>query len=288
MLTSEQIEPLHGQTLSSTDDGQAQPRAIGKSAICVGVSDTGRTALLDLFQQGSSKISLPRQRSKSKEVILINTAGGVTGGDAFDTHIEVRPNASLTVTTQAAERAYRAARREVGHIRTEIKVCENACLHWLPQELILFNNSAVKRQLIVDLEQTATLLLVEPIVFGRTTMNEALDQVHFSDSIAISRAGVPLYFDRLHLSDNAMAHLNRRSTANGARAMASIVYVHEGAENQLDDIRSRLPETAGASMVAQNTMVIRHLAADGFELRRDIIPILERLAGQHLPTSWRL
>ena len=70
--------------------------------------------------------------------------------------------------------------------------------------------------------------------------------------------------------------------------MASVVFACPDAEARLALVRAALPATAGASMIADDLLVIRQLAADSFELRRDLMPILEHLSRNTLPTSWRL
>jgi urease accessory protein len=49
-----------------------------------------------------------------------------------------------------------------------------------------------------------------------------------------------------------------------------------------------LPETAGASLLNENLLVLRALADDSLSLRRYLIPVLELLSGQSLPAVWRL
>jgi len=103
---------------------------------------------------------------------LVNTAGGITGGDTFDLEIDVRDGAKLTLTTQAAERAYRAQNGEIGRVTTRLSVQNDSSMHWLPQELILFDRCALQRRLEVALAPKARLLMVEPVVFGRAAMPE--------------------------------------------------------------------------------------------------------------------
>lgn len=219
---------------------------------------------------------------------MVNTAGGITGGDRVSLDIDVLPGATLTITTQAAERAYRAQVGEVGHVRTALTVKQSASLNWLPQELILFDRCALRRRLDIQLAATARLLMVEPVVFGRAAMPEVLRDVMFQDRIRITRNGRPLYIDGMKLEGDATAHLARATIADGAGAMASVVMVAPDAARRLGPVRTMLPCTAGASMLADDVLVIRHLAPDSFELRRTLIPVLELLSDHPLPTSWRL
>ncbi|MEQ6203472.1 urease accessory protein UreD [Sulfitobacter sp. HNIBRBA2951] len=239
-------------------------------------------------QSGSLKLVFPQTHRDDAEVILVNTAGGITGGDQYTLDIEVGNRARLTLTTQAAERAYRAQTGETGSVTTRLTVRNGGTMQWLPQELILYDRSALHRRLDISLEPQARLLMVEPVVFGRAAMPETLDDITFRDRIRITRNGAPLYIDGMDLHGNATAHLARRAIANGAGAMASVVMVAPDAENYLPALRALLPATAGASMLCADVLVIRHLAADSYALRRSLVPALEHLSNNTLPTSWRL
>ncbi|MBD3663927.1 urease accessory protein UreD [Sulfitobacter sp. TSTF-M16] len=248
----------------------------------------GRTRLRTLRQSGSLKLVFPKRHTQDVEAVLVNTAGGITGGDRFSLDVDIRTGAALTITTQAAERVYRAQPGEVGHVTTRVSVADGASLNWLPQELILFDRCALRRRLEIELAATARLLMVEPVVFGRATMPEILRDVMFQDRIRITRGGRPLYIDGMDLQGDAATHLARPAIADGAGAMASIVVVRPDAERQLKPVRAMLPQTAGATTLADDILVIRQLAPDSFALRRNMIPILELLSNGTLPTSWRL
>lgn len=250
--------------------------------------ETGRTRLVSLRQSGATKLVFPRQITPDMEVILVNTAGGITGGDRFTLSARVDAGACFTLTTQAAERAYRAQSGEVGRVTTQLHVESGARLEWLPQELIVFEGAALHRKLDIDLAPDAQLLMVEPVVFGRAAMGETLHNINFQDRITIRREGDPLYMDAIALHGDATAQLARAAIANGAGAMASVVLVRPDAATLLHKIRANLPPTAGASLIADDTLVLRHLAKDSFLLRRDLVPLLERLSNRNLPTSWRL
>ncbi len=230
----------------------------------------------------------PETHRADIEAVIVNTAGGLTGGDRIEITAEVQTGCVLTMTTQAAERAYRAQPGEIASLTTDIKVGRSARVNWLPQELILFDNSALDRRLTIDLADDARLLMVEPMVFGRAAMGEVLSDVAFNDRIRISRGGRPLYQDGMSLGADVTWHLAKPAIANGAGAMASMVYVALDAPTHLERVRALLPETAGASLLAEDMLVMRMLAADGFEMRRSLIPILDLLTQNTLPTSWRL
>ena len=69
-------------------------RASGIGRISVGTRD-GRTVLATLYQEGCAKIRLPNTHSPAVEAVLINTAGGLTGGDRLAWQVEAAPDARL-------------------------------------------------------------------------------------------------------------------------------------------------------------------------------------------------
>lgn len=58
--------------------------------------------------EGSYRVIFPRAIGGQIEAVVINTAGGVTGGDKFEISITAEQTAQISVTTQASERIYRA------------------------------------------------------------------------------------------------------------------------------------------------------------------------------------
>lgn len=218
----------------------------------------------------------------------MNTAGGITGGDRFEIAAQAGPGATLTLTTQAAERVYAASAGEVGRLETRLAVAAGARLNWIPQETILFDRSALTRRLVVTLAPDAALLLAEPLVFGRGAMGEDLRAASFEDRIEIRREGRPLYLDAVRLDGDIAARLDRPHVARGARAMVSLVYVAADAEAHLGPLRALLPGTGGVSLIGDEVLALRLLAADGFDLRRHLVPILTRLTGADLPKPWMI
>ena len=263
------------------------PRAHGKIHIAAKARPDGVSALADLHQTGSAKILMTPSR-EAVEGVVLNTSGGLTGGDTFAVTAEVKPGACLRLTTQAAERVYRTADQSTARVRNTVHIAGDARLDWLPQETILFQNGALQRSLTVKLAASSRALIVEPVLFGRLAMGETVTQARLSDLLVLERDGVELFRDATRLSGDIAAKLDKPAVGNGARAMALVAFAAPEAEAQLAPIRAMLPGTAGASLVAQDLLVMRVLAADGFDLRRTLIPVLDRLSGNRLPRSWRL
>jgi len=254
--------------------------------LSIGRREDGIARLQTLRQSGSMKVMLPRRRRDDVEAVLLNTAGGITGGDRFAISARAGAGTALTLTTQAAERAYRAQPGEVAAVETRLSAEKGARLNWLPQETILFNRCALRRSLRINLADNARLLMVEPLILGRAAMGENLCQASFSDRIRIWRDGMPLFLDGLDLTGDVRALMARPATGAGAGAMAIVVYVAPDAPSHLDAVRNELPPTGGASLKAEDVLVLRVLAPDGFLLRRALLPVLDRLTDGGLPTVW--
>ncbi|WP_323768282.1 urease accessory protein UreD [Marinovum sp.] len=246
-----------------------------------------RSVVDGLRQAGAMKALFPRG-GDMLQAICINTAGGVTGGDRLSLSASAGPGAALGLTTQAAERAYRSRDGEFGTVESTLAVAAGGVMHWLPQELILYDGCALRRRLTVDLASDARLLLVEPVVFGRAAMGERLSAARFHDHITLRRDGRPLYLDGVRLDGDISRQLARMAIAGGAGAMASLVYVAPDAEAHLAAVRAHLPASGGASLLAPDVLVLRLLSPDSHVLRQHLLPVLDRLSGDTLPVSWRL
>lgn len=265
----------------------ALPRSHGKLHIVAKSRDGGVSALADLHQTGSAKVLMTPARDAVEGVIL-NTSGGLTGGDTLAISATAQRGARLRLTTQAAERVYRTADDSTARVRTILRADPEARIDWLPQETILFQNGALRRSLTVKMAADARVLVVEPVLFGRLAMQESITQARFADRLVLERAGEVMFQDASTLDGNISARLNRPALGNCARAMALVVFAAPEAEAHIDPVRAMLPATAGVSLVRDGVLVLRALAVDGFELRRTLIPVLDQLSGDALPRSWRL
>ncbi|MCT4558648.1 MAG: urease accessory protein UreD [Pelagimonas sp.] len=277
----------HLRRISSPSVPQPAIRARGVAKLAVR-ADGSRSRLSGLHQSGALKCLFPRTRGGAVEAVLINTSGGVTGGDHFTTEARIEPNANLTLTTQTCERAYRALPGAPGRVETKITVADKARLNWVPQETILFQQCDLARDLHITLAKGASALVVEPLIFGRRAMGETLTQAALRDRITVTRGGAPVYMDRITMQGDLERQLDRPGVAAGARALASLIYIAPDAEARLASIRSLLPPTAGASLIGDDLLVTRVLATDGYELRQSLIPLLTLLMPDGLPRCWTL
>jgi urease accessory protein len=265
----------------------AQPRAEGVARVSTKLR-TGQTVLDKLHQQGSLKLLFPRGHGSAMHAVALNTGGGITGGDKFELSANAGTGCHLVMTTQAAERAYRAQPGEIGQVKTNLSVEAGARLDWLPQETLLFDGAALNRRLKIKLAPDARALMVEPVVFGRIEMGEVVRDLSFWDRVDIVRDGKSEFADRTRLTGDAVAQLAGRATGGGCGAMASLVYAADDAENFLDRARALMPETGGVSLIRDGILFARLLAPDSFVLRQTLLPLIDLLSISPLPRTWMI
>jgi len=264
----------------------ALQRARGTGRILTKQRD-GITRLDRLFQEGCAKIRLPHTHSRALEAVLINTAGGLCGGDAIDWSVTAAPGGHLVVTTQACERVYRST-GPAATLATRLRVEDGAHLDWLPQETILFEHGRLERTIEIDLVGNATLCAVEAVLLGRDAMGETARHARFSDSWRVRRNGRLIHAEATRLGENPDLERDGLSLLDGANAFASLLYLGPDADRRLARIREILPADAGiAASAIGERLVVRAFAKSGLDLRRRIVPILTQLTGAAaLPRLW--
>lgn len=248
----------------------------------------GATRLETLYQDGCVKIRLPRPLpGQPPEAILINTAGGLAGGDRIAAEIDIGEAAAATVTTQACERVYRST-GEAAAVTNRLTVGAGARLAWLPQETIFFDGGRLSRRLEADLSGDAELVAMEAVLFGRTAMGEVLSHGALHDRWRIHRDGRLVFAEDFSVSGAIAAALARPAALAGGTATATVLYAAPEPERLLQAARAIVGEAGGASAWS-GKLLIRLVAASGLELRRRLEPLLSLLlAGQPLPKVWQL
>lgn len=276
---------IHAPIKAALPPPAPMQRARGEARLSVRLEE-GRVRLEELYQDGCAKIGLPRAHgTDALEAVLINTGGGVTGGDCIDWRMRAGPGAGLTVTTQACEKVYRAS-DVAARVSTHLTVGEGADLEWLPQETILFDRSALDRSLEADIAPGGRLLALEAVILGRTAMGEQVLAGRFSDRWRIRRAGRLVFADDLRLTDPAGPAANRAPLLAGAGAFASLLLVDDDCEALVQPLRAVLGEIGGASAFS-GRLFCRIAAPDGARLRTALIRALAVLRpGRALPKVW--
>ena len=260
-------------------------RARGEGRV-VATAREGTTEIATLYQEGCAKVRLPHTHGDGLQAVLMNTAGGLTGGDHVRWSATAKAGAKLTLTTPACERVYRSIGGDAV-VENRLVAEAGAHLDWLPQETILFEDARLDRTLEVDLADGATLTAVEAVLLGREAMGEGAWRARLRDCWRIRRNGRLIHAEATLLSADPRER-EASSLLDGALAFATVLHVSSDAERRLEAVRGLLPETGGASVVGER-LTVRLLAASGLALRRSLSPIIALLSNAGaLPRLWTL
>lgn len=244
------------------------------------------TKLADLYETGGQRLKVPNSASGC-EAVLINTAGGMTGGDEARLSLTAGHATRCLVTTQSAEKIYRAEQAPAT-VTAELIAEQGSRLIWAPQETILFDGSRLKRTLTVHMASDAAVLVFEMTVFGRVARDERINSGLFTDRWRIWRDDDLVFADDVRLDGDISALMKSPATGGGAYAIGTLLYVAQDAEKRLNAVRAELPRarsSCGAS--AWNGMLVaRFLARDPFDLRHDAARALRRVSKTELPRIW--
>lgn len=249
--------------------------------------DAGTTRLRELWHHDPMRVLLPEPVDDViPHVVLLNTAGGLVGGDSLRTEIEVGDRARALVTGQAAEKVYRSDGPEVS-IRTALSAGRDAWLEWMPQETILFDASRLDRRLSIELAAGARCLAGEILVLGRRARGETVARAWLRDRWEVRREGRLAWADALALRPEEPGALDAPFALDGAAAMATLAYCAGDAPSLLEGLREALAghgEGIAASCMGE-ILLVRGLSPDAQALRRAVAAAWRflRAAGGSLP-----
>jgi urease accessory protein len=271
-----------GAVAAKTEKIFAANRAVGSLAFSVKLV-AGKTRRANVHEAGSLRVRCPGAPAQELEAVLINTAGGVAGGDRFDLAIQAGEGTSLVVTTAAAEKIYRAL-DDAATIDVKLDVAAGARLAWLPQETILFDRAKLSRSIEVSLAGDARIVLAEALVFGRSGMGEAVGQGALFDKWRIRRGGKLIYAETVRLDGAIAQRMAAPAVANGGVAIATVLMV-PGDEAIIAAVRDAAFEGEVGASAWNGLAAVRLCGRDGAMLRRDLVRVMTAMRGS-LPRIW--
>jgi urease accessory protein len=272
--------------LDTTDTIFAANRSIGRVALEAKWAE-GATRRGHVHEQGAWRLRCPGPTAGELEAMIVNTAGGMAGGDRLVLDFAVGPGARLLVTSAAAEKVYRTLGSDT-LITAKLDVAAGGELAWLPQETILFDRARLRRTIEVDLAADARLLLAEAMILGRSGMGETVTEGLWLDRWRVRRAGALLHAETVRLDGNVAAKLAQGAVAKGGVAMATVLCV-PGDETIVAAARAASQNCRGevGASAWNGLAVVRLVAPDGAALRHDLACILTTIRGGRLPPLWR-
>jgi urease accessory protein len=262
----------------------AANRATGHIALSVATVG-GITRRAKVHEDGSLRVRFPNVSAGPLEAVIVNTGGGMTGGDSFAIEMAVGAGAQLIAGTAAAEKVYRSNGPDA-EMSVRLDVAAGASLAWLPQETILFDQARLSRRIDIELAPDASLVMAEAVVLGRAASGEALNDGFFADRWRLRRDGGLIYADTAWLEGAIAARLIEPAVTRGGIAIATVL-ITPCDEARLASVRALREHFSGeVGISAWNGIAVARLCAkDGAALRHDLIAVLAALE-QPVPRLW--
>ena len=255
-------------TLPSEDAYAPPPRGDGRAEVVFGAVN-GATRLRHLYQRNPCRVFFPGTADLATAVVL-TTSGGLTGGDRVELDFTVRQGARAVVTTQAAEKIYRSA-GESCTVDVRITAGKKTWMEWMPQETILFDGARLRRGTTVRAADGARVMAGEILVFGRLARGEVFRNGALRDAWTVERDGRPVWMEALRFGAREDALLDHPAGMNGARSLATALYVADDGPEHLETARRLLAgnQSRCAATCVNGTLVTRFLAEDPKVLRTE-------------------
>ena len=240
------------------------------------------------YQNGCSKILNPNSYTKNNDLVLINTSGGMTCDDEIDINLSVI-DSNVSITTQAAEKIYAG----IGDpARVEINMnLNNSTMYWLPKELILFDNSKLRRNININLSVNSNLIFCETTIFGRKAMSEKIKNISFSDQWKICTNSSIKHFETINIKGSTINNFKNNYTFDNQSSLSTILIfgdiIHQ-LEPELRKIIKNVENHYCEMTKFDDKIVIRFLANDNYDLKKTLNFIMKNIINDKLPKSWDL
>jgi urease accessory protein len=263
-------------------------RADGCGRVVLSGSEKG-VRIVDVFQRSPVRIMFPRVGCAIEEAVLVNTAGGIAGGDRLEFGVTALASASIAVTSQAVEKVYRAL-NEPARIATKLQACEAAKLAWLPQETIVFNWGRLSRETEVELSSGAELLALEWLVLGRAAHGEEMVGGHITDSWRVKKDGRLIWADCFRVTDEVFPHVHRKALLSNCKAVATLIYFGPHLDARLEYLRAIAAplECHCAATSVAGLIIVRFAAKASYDLRLALRNFLQQFSRELKPGPFRV
>jgi urease accessory protein len=256
----------------------------------------GVTRVDHLYQRAPCRILSPRaEAGEPLQAVLVTTSGGLADGDLLRLALAAGDGAAAQVTTQAAEKVYRARGTDPARFDCDIGVGDGAWLEWLPQETILFDGARFERRTRASVAPGGRLLACEHVVLGRVARGESFATGYLFDRWDIVCDGRLVWCDALALSESTEAARRADWGFAGAEAIATVLYVADDASDLRDRARAivtdAMPEGACAGVTVVNGILVARVLGGATAVRAGLarfIAAFRAAAGGFRPVPPRL
>ncbi len=230
--------------------GAAERTARGAGRLAFARVD-GASALVTCRATSPLQILAPRRRGPSAWAVLATHGGGLVEGDRLDLEVDVAAGAAAVLSTQAETKIYRSAGGRSSRQRLSARVGQGGVLAVVPEPVSPFAGARYEQEQRFELAPSASLLLVDALVAGRTARGERWAFERYRSQNEVRVDGALALGDALLLAPRRPGELARR--LDPFQAFALIVAVgpaFAGCATALCSAVEALPCAVGAPLLA--------------------------------------
>ncbi|MGR9109072.1 MAG: urease accessory protein UreD [Gammaproteobacteria bacterium] len=210
-------------------------------------------------------------------VYVVHPPGGVVGGDRLEIDVHCASGSEALITSPAAGKFYRS-NGKLARQSTRIRIEDDACLEWLPQETILFDRAHVESRTRFDLSPRSTLIGWEIVCLGRPACGENFSQGRAMINLEISSGGEPVLLEKLALNSEIL----RLSCGLKDYATVATLFCYPAGKDLLQAARSVAEGTRHFGATLLDGLLVCRMLADQAEPVRNLFASIWGVLRPHL------
>lgn len=206
------------------------------------------------------KLWSPRRPGPVSWTYASTFGGGLVAGDRIDLQVDVEPDATAVLTTQASTKVYRSNRSKSCRQQLTAHVNRSASLVVVPDPLVCFRGAIYEQFNRIHLAEDASLVYVDWLTGGRLARGECWDFARVTTRLEIIREDRPLLLESLVL-DPRDGPLDSPMRMGDYRCLAIVVVLGpslaEQAQQTLETVDQSSEETGlleAASPLAEGVL----------------------------------
>jgi len=222
--------------------GPAAPLRAGSGRIRV-AHVAGRSRVICNLATNPLKLWVPRRPGPASWIYATTFGGGLVAGDRIGIDLELDPDTTTVLTTQASTKVYRSLRDRGCTQQLQARVGDRATLVVAPDPLVCFRGAVYQQHNRVHLADDASLVHIDWLTSGRSARGERWQFQRLATRLEVIRGGKMILLDSLELVPRDVA-LENPLRMGQHHCLATVVVFGEGLGEGIESIRLGVADQA--------------------------------------------